>query len=184
MSSCLTSDQTVSTDSQALNMKLEPVTNGHQTASKGHNLTSNGHHLASNGILKLEDPGDLPPALPPRLRQTSAQIPGHNYANDVMGDHYEMIRDVSEEVSRWPGHVSHVPHVSRCRQRVASPCRDDYKDFSALRHREMISPCRSGQSRCHDNTMLMSGLTATCRSRRQCPAQALTHSQNYWLSET
>ena len=162
-------------------MKLEAVTKGHQMASKGHNLTSNGHHLASNGILELEDPAELPPALPPRLRQTSGQSPGHNYANDVMGDHYEMIRDVSEEVSRRTGHVS---HVSRCRQRVASPCRDDYKDFSALRHREMISPCRSGQSRCHDNTMLMSGPTATCQSRRQCPAQALTHSRNYWLSET
>ena len=152
MSSCLTSDPTVSSDSQALNMKLEAVTNGHPMASKGHN----GHHLASNGILKLEEPSDPPPALPPRMRQTFAQSPGHTYANDGMGDHYEMIRDVSEEVSRWPGHVPHVPHVSRCRQRVASPCRDDYKDFSALRHREMISPCRSGQSRCHDNTMLMS----------------------------
>ena len=147
MSSCLTSD---TTDTEALNMKLETVTNGHQAASKGHNLPSNGHHLASNGILKLEDPGDVAPALPPRMRQPQAQNPGHNYANDVMGDHYEMIRDVSEEVSRWPRpgpcapseHVGHVPHVSRCRQRVASPCRDDYKDFSSLRHREMISPCR------------------------------------------
>ena len=121
-------------------MKLEAVTNGHQTP-----LTSKGHHLTSNGILKLEDPGDVPPALPPRMRQTSAQ--NHNYANDMMGGHYEMIRDVSEEVNRRqrpcaPGHVSHASHVSRCRQRVASPSRDDYKDFSALRHREMISPCR------------------------------------------
>ena len=146
--SSLLSDKSI-THTEPLGMKIEAVTNGHQTASKGHHLTSNGHHLSSHGILKLEDPvGDVAPALPPRMRHSATQSPGHNYANDMMGDHYEMIRDMSEEVNRRPrpnpcdsGH-SHVSHASRCRQRVASPCRDDYKDFSALRHREMISPCR------------------------------------------
>ena len=156
MSSSLLSDTSIITDTALLSMKLEALTNGHQAASNGNHLASKSHQGASNGLVKLEDPGDSAPALPPRLRQPPAQEPGPgHYANEVMGDHYEMIRGVAEEEVRqsrahhrsreMPGHVSHVPHVShvsRCRQRVASPCRDDYKDFSALRHREMISPCR------------------------------------------
>ena len=139
--SSLLSD-TITAHTEALGMKLEAVTNN------GHHLTSNGHHLTSNDILKLEDPvGDIAPALPPRMRHSATQSPGHNYANDVMGDHYEMIRDMSEVNRRQSPNPcgsrhGNVSHASRCRQRVASPCRDDYKDFSALRHREMISPCR------------------------------------------
>ena len=92
--SSLLSDKSI-THTEPLAMKLEAVTNGHQTASKGHHLTSNGHHLSSHGILKLEDPvGDVAPALPPRMRHSATQSPGHNYANDIIGDHYEMIRDM------------------------------------------------------------------------------------------
>ena len=87
----------------------------------------------------IENGQDEAPALPPRTKLPPSV---------VNQNHYERIRDREEDLKRIHYRSrelisgSGCSHVSHCRQRVQSPSRDDYKDFSALRHREMISPCR------------------------------------------
>ena len=87
----------------------------------------------------IDNAQDEAPALPPRTKLPPSA---------VNQNHYERIRDREEDLKRIHYRSRELisgagcSHISHCRQRVQSPCRDDYKDFSALRHREMISPCR------------------------------------------
>jgi len=98
-----------------------------------------------------ENDYDVPPALPPRLKLPSSQSSNGFYEKILEKEEdLKRIHHRSRElISGGCGghHFSSQPrvndHVSRGRTRVKSPCRDDYKDFSVLRHREMISPCRS-----------------------------------------
>ena len=103
----------------------------------------------ASAAMKL-DPGEAAPALPPRTRLPPPLGPAPAPALD----HYERILEKEEDLRRIHHRSRELmcgpaPPAPRCRPRVQSPSRDDYKDFSSLRHRDLISPCRT-HSYCAD----------------------------------